>query len=180
MRGATIRTDAHVTVKDVPAFVRGIERAAGRVSAGMRAIEAQPATFGKSSYRLGYFSVLMTGTITWPSRKTTFSTEANSGSARRASATLNEGSGFHFAPSLTSDSAARSSRSLSGRCQLPRASGLCAPTMPLVSVVRRLPCSARNLSSLCNLSALGWAKGSVRVRRNYPVMLSRNNSPVFA
>ena len=53
-----------------------------------------------------YFSVLMAGTITWPSRKTIFSTEANSGSARRASATLNEGSGFHVAPPLTSDSAA--------------------------------------------------------------------------
>jgi hypothetical protein len=49
-------------------------------------------------YRLRYFSVLMAGTITWPSRKTTFSTEANSGSARRASATLNEGSAFHVAP----------------------------------------------------------------------------------
>src|SRR6266404_2729307 len=43
----------------------------------------------------------MAGATTWPSRKTAFSTEANSGSARRASATLNEGSGFHFAPSLT-------------------------------------------------------------------------------
>jgi hypothetical protein len=46
------------------------------------------------------------GIMTWPSRKTTFSTDANSGFARRASATLNEGSGFHFAPLLTSDSAA--------------------------------------------------------------------------
>jgi hypothetical protein len=46
------------------------------------------------------------GTNTWPSLKTTFSTEANSGLARIASATLNEGSGFHFAPLLTSDSAA--------------------------------------------------------------------------
>ena|SRR6266404_9470499 len=36
----------------------------------------------------------MAGATTWPSRKTAFSTEANSGSARRASATLNEGSGF--------------------------------------------------------------------------------------
>ena len=46
------------------------------------------------------------GTTTWPSLKTTLSTEAKSGSARRASATVNEGSGFHFAPLLTSDSAA--------------------------------------------------------------------------
>jgi len=45
------------------------------------------------------------GTMTWPSLKTTFSTEANSGSARIAAATLNEGSGFHFAPLLTSDNA---------------------------------------------------------------------------
>jgi hypothetical protein len=44
--------------------------------------------------------------MTWPSRKITFRTDANSGFARRASATLNERSGFHFAPLLTSDSAA--------------------------------------------------------------------------
>jgi hypothetical protein len=45
-------------------------------------------------------------TMTWPSLKTTLSNEANSGSPRIASATLNEGSGFHVAPLLTSDSAA--------------------------------------------------------------------------
>ncbi len=46
------------------------------------------------------------GTMTRPSLKTVFSKEANSGSARIASATLNEGSGSHLAPLLTSDSAA--------------------------------------------------------------------------
>jgi hypothetical protein len=45
-----------------------------------------------------------TGTMTWPSLKTTLSTEANSGSARTASATPNEGSRFHVEPLLTSDS----------------------------------------------------------------------------
>jgi len=44
--------------------------------------------------------------ITWPSLKTALSTDAKSGSSRIASATLNEGSGFHFLPLLTSDSAA--------------------------------------------------------------------------
>src|SRR6267378_398007 len=67
----------------------------------------QSATRGRrqSSYGLG-FSVLMGGTITWPSLKTARNTEANAGSARIASATLNDGSGFHSAPLLTSDSAA--------------------------------------------------------------------------
>src|SRR6266481_9306786 len=46
------------------------------------------------------------GTTTWPSLKTARNTEANAGSSRIASATLNDGSGFHSAPLLTSDSAA--------------------------------------------------------------------------
>jgi hypothetical protein len=38
--------------------------------------------------------------------KTTLSAETNSGLSRIASVTLNEGSGFHFVASLTSDSVA--------------------------------------------------------------------------
>jgi hypothetical protein len=44
---------------------------------------------------LDYFFALTPDSITWPSLNTTLSTEAKSGSARKASATLNDGSGFH-------------------------------------------------------------------------------------
>jgi hypothetical protein len=53
-----------------------------------------------------YFSGLTAGIMTWPSLKTILSTDANVGSPSNASATLNEGSGSHFAPPLASESAA--------------------------------------------------------------------------
>ncbi len=60
-----------------------------------------------------------TATNTWSSLKTVFKTEENSGSARIVSATLNEGSGFHTAPLLTSEARLRSSHGQSDRCQTP-------------------------------------------------------------